>query len=118
MRTVFADSSFWIAMANPKDQWAEAARQAKEELGEVLIVTSDEVLAEFRNMLCGYGQKLRNVAARMVRQILSNPNTRVIQQSRGSFLKGLELYEQRADKRYSLVDCISMNTIPKTSTRS
>ena len=27
------------------------------------------------------------------------------------FLRGLELYERRADKAYSLVDCISMNSM-------
>ena len=32
-------------------------------------------------------------------------------QSRASFLEGLRLYEQRYDKGYSLVDCISMTTM-------
>ena len=32
-------------------------------------------------------------------------------QSRESFLAGLRLYEQRYDKGYSLVDCISMTTM-------
>ena len=32
-------------------------------------------------------------------------------QSRESFLAGLRLYEQRNDKGYSLVDCISMTTM-------
>ena len=36
---------------------------------------------------------------------------RVIPQSRESFLAGLELYRARPDKRYSLVDCISMQTM-------
>jgi predicted nucleic acid-binding protein len=32
-------------------------------------------------------------------------------QSRESFLAGLRLYEQRYDKGYSFVDCISMTTM-------
>ena len=32
-------------------------------------------------------------------------------QSRESFLNGLELYRQRLDKKYSLADCISMQTM-------
>ena len=47
----------------------------------------------------------------MVRAILSNPNVKVVPQSRDSFLRGLELYEQRGDKEYSLTDCISMNAM-------
>jgi uncharacterized protein len=38
---------------------------------------------------------------------------RVIPQSRESFVSGLELYETRPDKGYSLVDCISMQTMRK-----
>jgi predicted nucleic acid-binding protein len=37
----------------------------------------------------------------------------VIPQSRESFLSGLRLYEARPDKGYSLVDCISMETMRK-----
>ena len=32
----------------------------------------------------------------------------VIPQSHDLFIRGLDLYEQRLDKRYSLADCISM----------
>jgi predicted nucleic acid-binding protein len=35
----------------------------------------------------------------------------VIPQSRSSFLAGLDLYSQRPDKGYSLIDCISMQTM-------
>ena len=35
---------------------------------------------------------------------------RVIPQSRKSFRASLDLYRARPDKRYSLVDCISMQT--------
>ena len=111
MNAVFVDTAYWIALANPREQWASAAKKAREKLGDVLLVTTDEVLIEFLNMLSKRGPKLREVATRMVREILSNPNIRTIQQSRDSFLKGLELYDQRADKDYSLVDCISMKTI-------
>ena len=33
MRTVFADSLYWIAIARPRDPWASAARKAKVEIG-------------------------------------------------------------------------------------
>src|SRR5262249_51199045 len=47
-------------------------------------------------------------AAQFVRRILRDPQIDVLPQSSASFQAGLELYEQRLDKGYSLVDCISM----------
>ena len=41
----------------------------------------------------------------------SIPKLKVVPQSAETFAKGLELYRSRMDKGYSLVDCVSMNTI-------
>ncbi len=111
MKTVFADTAYWIAVVRPSDQWAEAAKRARSLLGDVCLLTTDEVLAEFLTALSGGGEHLRRMAAQMVRAILDNPNVKVIPQSRDSFLTGLALYEQRLDKEYSLTDCISMNAM-------
>jgi len=35
MKTVFADSHYWIAIVNPDDPWAKAAKEARSDLGEV-----------------------------------------------------------------------------------
>ena len=45
----------------------------------------------------------------MCRVFLSDGTATVLPQSRESFLEGVRMYEQRADKGYSLTDCISMN---------
>ncbi|MGO8819289.1 MAG: type II toxin-antitoxin system VapC family toxin [Terriglobia bacterium] len=115
MRTVFADSLYWIAIARPRDPWSTAARQAKVELGDVRIITTDEVLAEFLTALSAGGPKLRQQAASIVRQIILNPMVKVIPQSRDSFLEGLKFYELRGDKEYSLTDCVSMNAMRSES---
>jgi predicted nucleic acid-binding protein len=91
----------------------QRALKAKKRLGDVILVTTDEVLVEFLNCFSGKGSKLRGLAAEMARSILDNPNVRVHQQTRGSFLSGLELYSQRVDKKYSLVDCVSMIVMRK-----
>ena len=114
MKTVFADSMYWVAIVKPRDQWAEAARTAKTLLGEALIVTTDEVLTEFLAALSS-GKHMRKQAAKMVRGIMDNPNVKVIPQTRDSFLKGLTFYENRNDKEYSLIDCISMNVMSTES---
>ena len=46
-----------------------------------------------------------------VRRLFNNPAVRVIPPSRDSFLAGLDLYEGRPDKGYSLTDCVSMQTM-------
>ena len=111
MRMVFADTLYWIAIVRPSDPWGEAARRARSQLGNVFLLTTDEVLSEFLAALSNGGDNVRRRAAVMVREILANPNVRVIPQSRDSFLRGVQLYEQRLDKQYTLADCVSMNTM-------
>jgi len=86
MKAVFADSLYWIAIVKPGDPWAGAAAKARAQLGPVRIVTTDEVLTEFLTALSKAGENLRGKAAAMVRAILSNPNVKVVPQSRGTFL--------------------------------
>ncbi len=93
MKTVFVDTVYWIAILLPRDQWNEPAKRAREQLGHVWLVTTDEVLTEFLAALSKCGPELRHRAVKTVRAILSNPNIKVIPQSRDSFLKGLTRYE-------------------------
>jgi predicted nucleic acid-binding protein len=109
MTTVFADTQYWIANANPRDPWRRAARAARARLGDVRIVTTDEVLAEVLTGLSKSGSALRQAGVRLVHAILESPTVTVVSQSHESFLQGLVRYEKRADKRYSLTDCSSMN---------
>ena len=112
---VFVDAVYWIAISRPKDSWREAAEAAHAQLDSVRLVTTDEVLTEFLAALSKGGSKLRRRAVQAVRKILSNPNVEVVPQSRDSFQKGLNLYEERDDKQYSLQDCISMNVMKAKS---
>lgn len=69
MKTVFADSHYWIAIVNPDDPWAKAAKAARSALDEVFMVTTDEVLTEFLAAL-SRGEHMRKQATKMVRAIL------------------------------------------------
>ena len=111
MKQVFADTLYWGAVLHPHDQYRVQVIRAREALGEVRLVTTDEVLAELLDGLAQRGAHLREVAAQAVRKILTDPRVTVYPQTRESFLAGLRLYEQRDDKGYSLVDCISMTTM-------
>ena len=114
MRTVFADAVYWIAIVKPNDPWLIDAMAARKRLGKTRIVTTEEVLGELLAAL-RKGPFLRHLAVKMVRAILSNPNVRVVPQSRDSFQKGLVRYDARRDKHYSLQDCISMNVMESKS---
>jgi predicted nucleic acid-binding protein len=66
MKTVFVDTVYWLAMANPHDQWNSAALQARGSLGPALMVTTDEVLAEFLAAMSRGGPESRRRASRTV----------------------------------------------------
>jgi uncharacterized protein len=110
VRAVFADTFYWVALTNPDDSGYLDAQSLDEALAGTVIVTTDEVLAEFLTFFAGHPW-LRRRAADTVGVLLSEPGVRVVAQSRESFLAGLELYRSRPDKAYSLTDCISMHTM-------
>ena len=107
MRTLFAYAQYWIALANSRDQWHQRARSVTAGLNAAQIVTTQEVLTEFLNGLCG-SSRLREAAAALLAGLQMQPFVEIIPQSAASFAAGLELYQQRADKSYRLTDCISM----------
>ena len=75
------------------------------------LVTTDEVLTELLDGLAHRGVQLRRAAILAVETILGDSRVTVHPQSRESFLAGMQLYRRRFDKGYSLVDCVSMNTM-------
>ncbi len=108
MSEVFVDTQYWVATVDPGDPWRLAARTASESVGSAVLVTTEEVLAETLGFLCKKGPHVRQLASQLVRAILASPTIVLLHQTHESFLRGLNLYERRADKGYSLVDCISM----------
>ncbi len=111
MRVVFADTFYWVAMILPGDPWRAAVARVGAEIGYSHLVTTDEVLVEFMSYVSSRGRHWRNVGAELVRRVLEHEEVTVLPQSRESFLGGLHLFEERLDKGYSLVDCISMTAM-------
>jgi predicted nucleic acid-binding protein len=81
MRRVFADTLYWVALANPNDQWRGAALEAETELGDAFLVTTEEVLTEVLASLGGMGEHLRSQAVKMVLAIMADEHVLVIPQS-------------------------------------
>jgi predicted nucleic acid-binding protein len=117
MTLVFADTLYWVAIARPNDSWTAAARAARARIGEATLLTTDEVLIEFVTALSRSGMGVRRTAAAMVRAIRQDSGVCVVEQSRAGFDQGLSRYERRADKTYSLTDCISMNVMEEEGVR-
>jgi uncharacterized protein len=51
MKTVFADTLYWVAIVLPDDPWRQPAERARQALGDARLVTTDEVLSEFLTAL-------------------------------------------------------------------
>jgi predicted nucleic acid-binding protein len=111
LRTVFADTLYWIAIFLPNDPWTDVAKAV--DLRDTRLVTTEEVLSEFLTGVAGFGDHIRRLACALVKNILDSPEIDVLPQSHASFQGGLALYERRPDKKYSLADCITMHVMKR-----
>ena len=68
MRRVFADTYYWIALLNDKDQGHAAAQAISQSLGQATIITTQEVLGEVLTHFSGYGRFMRQSAAAFIRK--------------------------------------------------
>jgi len=101
---LFADTSFYVAIANPKDiSHATAMGIIKEYKGH--IVTTEYVLVELGNWLAHSGD--RGTFVTLNQQIQTDPKTFVVPAESTLYDSGVNLYACRPDKGWSLTDCIS-----------
>lgn len=107
MKTIFADTCYWIALANPHDELHQKAVQVSAGLGPVRIATSEMVLTECLNHLAARGEQLRRAATNIISRVCENPNTTIFPQTSILFQDALALYAERADKTWSHTDCSS-----------
>lgn len=109
MRSVFVDTSFYIALFSQRDNHHDSAVA----LGQMLrseattFTTTDAVLVEYLTHVGRFGKTARQIAAADVDRVLADRRVTVLPQSRPLFLRALDLYGARLDKRYSMTDCMS-----------
>jgi uncharacterized protein len=111
MKTVFADTFYWVALINPGDDWHSLVLDISRSLDQTKIVTTEEVLTEVLTFYAESGSSMRRRTVAFINNILNNDGIQVLEQTHQSFQDGLALYRQRPDKGYSLTDCISMQTM-------
>lgn len=107
---VFRRYVYWIALTNPKDAAHKAVMEFTANLNPRSVTTTDEVLTELL-AYCASSSKLRREVGMAVLRLQTDPDIHIVPQTRSGFLEGLELYNARPDKGYSLTDCVSMQTM-------
>ena len=112
MRTIFIDALHLIARVYPHDPWHGPATQAARLLPQdIRLITTTSILLEFLAGMADKGAYYRNRSVEVITAFQSDPSVKLIHPSYDLWQKGLDLYGQRPDKSYSLVDCISMTVM-------
>ena len=107
MKPIFADTSFWIALLNPRDALHDKAVSVSAKFALAKIFTSEMVLVELLNGFSEGGPRARQVAAELAEALHANRRVDVIPQTTRQFESALHRYKQAADKSWSLTDCAS-----------
>ncbi len=104
---VFLDTSFSIAMAIEKDDFHERALELadKIEAENIYILTTQAIVLEIGNALSKL--KYRQSAVGIIQHLESDLNTSIISLTDELYNKAFELFRNRPDKEWGLVDCIS-----------
>src|SRR5260370_37702555 len=104
MSSVFADTFYFVALANPRDQAHQKAVQWT--LGfHGAMVTTSWVLTEYGNQMSSLANRQEFVDT--VRDLRANSQVMIAPPEAKLFEEGLQLYASRPDKEWSLTDCIS-----------
>ena len=109
MKTVFADTGYWVAVLDPNDTLHERARAASVALGKTRLVTTEMVISELLAALSKL--PVRPYAVAGVDRIRANPNVEVVPQTSLQFAHAYDLYKRRIDKEWSLADCASFEVM-------
>ena len=104
MNSIFADSYYFLAVGNDRDQGHRRAVDfANRYVGE--IVTTEWVLTEVGDALAAPFQRPRFL--NLIELIDSDTSWVVVESSHELFERGVQLYSNRPDKNWSLTDCMS-----------
>jgi uncharacterized protein len=107
MTEVFLDTSFAIALSSVTDQnHSRAVKLANQiESNSTRLVTTQAILLEIGNALAK--QRYRASAIELLESLETDPNIEVVLLTNNLYRLALNLFKQREDKEWGLVDCIS-----------
>jgi predicted nucleic acid-binding protein len=108
MTSVFADTSFYVGLLNPRDSLHEIA-VALSQTTPGQIVTTDFVLVEVGNFFCRPDS--RELFRQLVKGLSASRRVEIIPATRELWTHGFTLFVARPDKEWSLTDCISFHVM-------
>jgi predicted nucleic acid-binding protein len=114
MKSVFADTFYYIALLDAKDSAHERAVRATRELNSATVTTA-WVLLELANALSA--SRHRAVFARFLDHLRANPDVIIYEAEKELFDRGVEIYRDREDQQWSLTDCISFVVMQREDLR-
>jgi len=109
MKQIFADTSYWIGLVNPRDQIHQKVIKITQQLFSVRLVTTEMVLGELLNSFSD--SPFRRTVAGMVLKLRNDRNLRMVPQTSEQFESALRRYKHAADKSWSLTDCASFQVM-------
>jgi len=92
VKTVFADTGYWIALLHPRDELHTIAKEVSASLGRVQLITSEMVLTKLLNSFAPRGMYLRQAASTIIEQLYKDANTTVVPQTSILFKQALRAW--------------------------
>ncbi|CAN5660170.1 hypothetical protein BH24ACI2_BH24ACI2_15520 [soil metagenome] len=107
MPEIFVDTVAWIALVNARDSLHEKTKEVFANLRrrDYQFVTTEFVFLEFVNALSA--PDFRAKAAIFIEGLRKSADIEIIPANSELFWLGFELYKNRPDKEWSIVDCVS-----------
>jgi uncharacterized protein len=104
MKPVFADTAFFLALINPRDQYHRSAAELNARLNTPLLTTA-WIMTEFANAISA--SQARRRFGPVLARLRSESDAMIIAPDSDLFDRGCKLYISRPDKEWSLTDRIS-----------
>ena len=104
MKTVFIDASYYIAVLNTRDQYAAMAAVVAHDYLQQTVTTA-LVVTEVCNALSD--PRFRQRVCKLIAALDSTSQTDLVYPDESLWNRSIALYASRADKSWSLTDCMS-----------
>ena len=104
MKSLFADTFYFIALLNPNDEAHAAADQFAGDKSLSLITTA-WVLTELADGLASTGGRL--IFRQLLDDLENDARVELVLPDEQIWRRAVKLYDGRQDKQWSLTDCIS-----------
>jgi uncharacterized protein len=104
MRTVFADTFYFLALLDSREAFHLRASEFSRD-SEIELITTEWVLTEFGNAYSDPRDRVDFVS--LYRILRVHPRVTIVPADTTLFQNAVELFAQRSDKHWSLVDCAS-----------